>query len=360
MLEILGVLIGFVAIILLLSIVATALVQAVSSVLKVRRRAFVRGIRETRFPRTVDDIAQMLETLPPAPPPQGNEVYEPRDPVVIEKLLNQPIIFALDDPRATWLDKNEFIGPLTASRIDPVVIAAVEKRFEQMKRGMQDMFLTVTRGITIACALVVAFVFQVSTPLTLERLLEDEEFRVRAEALGTQLVHDPVDAYQNIVVDAGLAAREEFLRAHPDLKDELGEVTLEARSVDDLIADVELALEGEEDPTSLSSEYRELVEKSLAEADLASLTRAGLRATDDLAGLDIRLFDMSFDFYRPVDERTGERRFDFSRMLGLLITAMLVSLGAPFWYERLKELVGLKDALRKREENEQARAAKSA
>jgi hypothetical protein len=369
MLEILGILIGFVAIILLLSVIATALVQAASSIFRVRRWAFKEGIEANIMPRAAEAVDALLEGLPPSPPPPlpvpGTAqpvlpAYVARDSKAIAYLLDQPLAVAEKDSTTTWIDKSEFTNPLTAAGFDPLVVAGAEKRFEQMKRRMEDKFLRAMRLITLTCAVIVAVMFQVSTPHLLESLLEDEELRMRAEALGTQLAQAPDAAYQDIVVGAGLKARTAFLKAHPDLTDDLGEVTVEARSVDDLIADVETALAGEEDPDTLSAEYRELVERALADADLSSLGRAGLKATDDLAGLDIKPFDWSADFYYVTDPGTHRKHFDFTRVLGLLVTAILVSLGAPFWYERLKELVGLKDALRKKNEQAQASATSTA
>ena len=47
--------------------------------------------------------------------------------------------------------------------------------------------------------------------------------------------------------------------------------------------------------------------------------------------------------------RAGNERGRFDRIFGVLFTAVLLSFGAPFWYRVLREFVGLKDALRKKE-----------
>lgn len=367
MLDILGILIGFVAIILLLSILATALVQAATTIFKTRRRAFAKGLASGHLPDTPAGVQEMLTTLPahhavtrPVAAASGGAgggaevavggaqegLFVERKAEAISNLIAQPVKVAKDDKKATWLDQTELVNPLKAAGADPVVVAAVEKRFEQTKRVMEDKFLTETRLITIAAALVVALAFGVSTPQLLKQLQVDQQFRERAEALGEKLAKDPGDVYRSYVASAGLEARKAFLEKHPELMGDLGEVGVEARSTDDLVADVELALEGHENKDALSNEYRELIEKYLTDEDAMTALRAGAEAKGDLAAFDIQPF-------RRGTYQTPDGRIDFAKVFGVLVTTVLLAFGAPFWYERLKELVGLKDALRNKKEKAQ-------
>ena len=61
-------------------------------------------------------------------------------------------------------------------------------------------------------------------------------------------------------------------------------------------------------------------------------------ATGELAGLDVRPWEKGWSFYTGAD---GARN-----ILGVVITIILVAFGAPLWFQRLKELANLRDALK--------------
>jgi len=260
--------------------------------------------------------------------------------------MNQIISTAQSDKRVTWIDVKELVEPLRAAGAHPATIAVVEQQFGRAKQFMEDIFLHWIRLITAFIALAIAFAFQVSTPHLLERLQEDEEFRIRAEAAGERIAASPGAEFEIILTDAGIAARQAFIEVHPEYTEQLGELTFHSTSVNDLVADFETAMDAVEERDILAAEYRRLIEERIG--DFESAKRAAMKSISELDALDIRF----------MADRTLYRNRHY--FVGFLITAVLLSFGAPFWFNVLKELVGLKDALRKKneKEEEQVEAAK--
>ena len=260
--------------------------------------------------------------------------------------MSQIISAAQNDKRVTWIDTKELVEPLRAAGAHPAIVADVEQQFGRAKQFMEDIFLHWVRIITAVIALAIAFAFQVSTPHLLERLQEDEEFRIRAEAAGERIAASPGAEFEFILTGAGIAARQAFLEVHPEYTEPLGELTFHSTSVNDLVADFETAMDAVEERDILAAEYRRLIEERIG--DFESAKRAAMKSISELDALDIRF----------MADRTLYRNRHY--FVGFLITAVLLSFGAPFWFNVLKELVGLKDALRKKneKEEEQVEAAK--
>lgn len=80
-----------------------------------------------------------------------------------------------------------------------------------------------------------------------------------------------------------------------------------------------------------------------------SLTRLGSTATAD-DHLNVWGAGWAF-YYSPV------RGLRLANVLGALVTAALLSLGAPFWFNMLKSLSNLRDALNPKKEEEKAASA---
>jgi hypothetical protein len=112
------------------------------------------------------------------------------------------------------------------------------------------------------------------------------------------------------------------------------------------VANFETAMDSEPRRDELAQEFRLLVERELEAASERSLEAAKL-SMSDLAGIGIEPLD-DLDYYFE-ENSPGTTTFRWDRLFGVLFTAVLMSFGAPMWYRVLRQLVGLKDALRKKE-----------
>jgi len=377
----LGILIGFVAIILLLSILVTASIQTISSFARLRHRSLVRGINEAQLEGLSKYVERRLEaqlitqreadrkasaageagegaasaskgqaaaiaTANAAAEVSVPSRRERKCPSVLSgaviaeigESINREIEDARNDKRVTWLDARAMLRPVRAAGAHAFTLTRAEQQLARALKIMEDKYLQWTRVITFMLAFLIAGLFQVSTPELLERLQKDHEFRLRAEAAGEQLAREVPAEFEIILVGPGVRARQEFLKRHPHYKAQLGEMTFEPRSVNDLVADFETALDAEENRDALAAEYRELIEEELASPE--ALREAARKGVSGLAGLGIEPV-IDWTFFTKLAKP--------GYLVGVLVTAVLLSFGAPFWYRILKELVGLKDALRKKQ-----------
>ncbi len=64
-----------------------------------------------------------------------------------------------------------------------------------------------------------------------------------------------------------------------------------------------------------------------------------------LRAIDIQLWGEGWAYYtKPIKNRTGQEHFPISHLFGVLVTAVLITFGAPFWYQQLKRVSALKDS----------------
>jgi hypothetical protein len=334
LLDILGIIIGFVTIVLLLSILVTAIVQTAANLTRRRHKALALGVTETRIAQTIENLREQIDKQ------DGNAV----------KLIDYAIATvaaASTDPRITWLEDKDVIAPLIEAKVPASGVAVARHVLDRTRRIMEDKYLQWSRGLTVAASVIVALWFGASAPELLERLGSDAQFRARAEAVGEQLAKETPDEYRSIIEGApGLRARTRFLAAHPEYTVQLGALRFEALAVDDLVANFETAMDSEPRRDELAQEFRLLVERELEAASERSL-EAAKRSMSDLAGIGIEPLD-DLDYYFE-ENSPGTTTFRWDRLFGVLFTAVLMSFGAPMWYRVLRQLVGLKDALRKKE-----------
>lgn len=334
LLDIIGIIIGFVTIVLLLSILVTAIVQTAANLMRRRNKALVLGLDESALVQTIESLRGQVD-------PQDANASRLIDIVVAA------VAAAKTDSRVTWLEDKDIITPLVEAKVPRSGIAVARLVLDHSRRVMEDKYLQWSRGLTIAAAILIAALFGASTPELLERLSTDAEFRARAEAMGEQLAKETPDEYRSIIGGVpGLRARSRFLEAHPEYTVQLGALRFEALAVDDLVANFETAMDSEPNRDALAVEFRRLVEQELQLESERSL-QAAKRSISDLSSIGMEpLPDWSYYVGKTA---SGETDIRGDRILGVLFTAVLLSFGAPLWYRVLRELVGLKDALRKKE-----------
>ena len=334
LLDTLGIIIGFVTIVLLLSILVTAIVQTAANLMRRRHKALALGVTETKIVQTIETLREQVDKS------DGNALK-------LVDLVIGTVSSAKSDPRVTWLEDKDVITPLVEAKVPDSGVAIARHVLDHTRRVMEDKYLQWSRGLTVAASIIVALWFGASAPELLERLRSDAQFRARAEAMGEQLAKETPDEYKSIIEGApGLRARTRFLAKYPDYTLQLGALRFEALAVDDLVANFETAMDSETRRDELAQEFRTLVEEEL-EAESKRSLDAAKRSISDLSSIGIEpLSDLSYYFEKDAADETT---FRWDRLFGVLFMAVLMSFGAPMWYRVLRELVGLKDALRKKE-----------
>ena len=217
----LNIVLGFSVVMLLLSLVVTALAQATQHTVRLRAKNLRLGLRSLmRFVRP-DADAQAMQ-------------------LKLDALLSQEIVAPTGSGPArwaawartkwcTWLTKDEFVALMERDK-DP--LSDEEKRhvdlwFDRMEKNMAARFAGLMRTISIAWAIAVGAWFQLSTPDLIRQLSTDD-------ALRASLVASAEGVYDRATVTMQAASRYEDVSeqalqqletSHPDLEALIEEVS---------------------------------------------------------------------------------------------------------------------------------------
>jgi hypothetical protein len=235
--------------------------------------------------------------------------------LLIQKALNEGKIIwgtseinpqTLSYLRSVWADAE---GDLTKFK------EALEKWFDETMERATGWYKKHTQFILFFVGLVIAILFNVNTIEIARKLEKDPKIRA-------QLVQQ---------ADA-------FAKAHPDLdkllwmqKDGIQNNQAENRVLDTVRskdADIELI------PSKLDSliAYQDLL---FRRAD--SLFKADIKKSNDILGLG----------WQKTEGYSFNLQYVLRSLLGWLITALAISLGAPFWFDLLNKLMKLRNTVAK-------------
>ncbi|HUU44908.1 MAG TPA: hypothetical protein VM118_04180 [Acidobacteriota bacterium] len=339
----LGVPIGVAAAMLILSLMVTGIVQFIQSLIGLRTRNLQTGIALV-FQATLGmeesvarASAKKMTAIPAASKHTGKGGGVPEQ--------------GLFSPRVTWIEPAEIAERMRligVQRADNEVNDVMEL-FDGISSYMRKRFLMHVRAITVVCSFVVAFFFQVSTLDLIVNLSVDPDLRARYMAQADVLLADtefrPTGAIS--YEDVANEALEKLKTRHPDAAREIEEASGRGGSRETIVR--ELSMLFEDDPqgrgTILTEEYGELLDELHAKNAEKSALLAR-EAVERLAVIDIGFWDKGWSYY-------GE----FENILGVFLTGLLLSFGAPFWFDRLREFASLKDQLqpsRRKDQEEEA------
>lgn len=334
--DILGTVIGFVSVILLLSVVVTAAVQATQAVLRLRGRNLERGltaifqnVRGGDNRDAKDDASRLLNAqdsalLSKRKDPEGS----------ISRLLGPPV---------SWLDSEQLDSSLNqcAADLKPGQKEEFIKLFKQLNIPLQKRFLRTIRLWTILWAFVVAIYFQVSAPALLNDLWTDKERRDLVTQTVPMILSETEASLNKIAnyEDVSAEALEQLANKYPTISKTLEEVSSIGANKTALLNDLSNVLEGEANKQQIIIDYAELLEELYLEQLDSSL--AMIRASQSqLSQFQIIPWSEGSAFF-----------FDdcwprLENWVGVLITVVLLSFGAPFWFGLLKNVLQLRDALK--------------
>lgn len=357
--------IGFAGIMLTLSLLVTALVQFVQNGLQLRARNLRSGL-ESLLEKLFDDGSQARSgdsatkvenkasdeeesNAQPTPALTPEELRKavlelaPFVPSEPPKTFFHRVVRWLErcfSPTTTWVSPAELIEHLDTKNVR---LSTTEKErlpllFQRMEDYMRKRFISHVRMITIACAALVAGYFQLSTPELLGRLSRDDTYRARAASEARMLAQNAPALlaastnYQNVSAMALslLATRHPEHAALIERASGLGQSREEI--VDEL--KVQTASLPPATQTQLICEYEQALTDLHVQAMLQSREQMGF-LTDQLGRFDITPWPHGWSYYN-----------NLQNCLGVVMTAIFLTFGAPFWYERLRDLIQLRDALK--------------
>ncbi|MEJ2426279.1 MAG: hypothetical protein P8101_17815 [Candidatus Thiodiazotropha sp.] len=334
--EILGALIGLVSVLLMLSMVVTALVQASQGVLRLRSRNLLFGLISVIIQHAGLDRekARMKarEILNAKSSPAMEGFFDPKGRFI--QLLGPPV---------SWIGKDQLAKILEecSTIFDPTTRKSVLEGWDTVQKSLSKRFLRNIRIWTIFWSLVVAVVFQVSAPALLSDLLQVQDSQqTTAQMPSLEQIQEDVDA--NLKWNDQAVSQQIFkklLTDYPELKNKLDQSAQdlpEQASILDRLCSLH-----KDDP--LKGKVLALYESMVDQQN-----RTHLKATLDtydkyrrsLSRLDIEPWSGGWDYY----VRSGA--ILWGNWVGVTITMILLTFGAPFWFRVLRYFIQLRDTLK--------------
>jgi hypothetical protein len=234
--------------------------------------------------------------------------------------------------------------------------AGVEKWFDTAMDRASDIFTRWTRTITIAISLLLAVVLQIDAGSILNQISTNSDVRAglikisdaalsRAEDLEKES-HRGSTALKQFITDRKLAIAESNLNDMPPFG-----------NCDQAASWLEQSSPKDPNTSQLRTDFPEVCRKAAAEAFADSRKQvSGLQS--ELAST--RLKFIPDGVFGSADDKTFGQKVGAwwhaylkpRHLLGTLAMVILLSLGAPFWYNALKQLSNLKPAITQKVENE--------
>ncbi len=215
-------------------------------------------------------------------------------------------------------------------------IIELESWFDNVTDRISERFTLRSKLITVGGAVVVALVLQLDSIHLLRSVYTNAELRSRLLNSTDMFLQrgEEVTKGQNV-----------FTLAMDSLASAIELPSRERNFYNRLSAEEWLVenLSEEQDETKVVNQYREL-QKHFTGQKLGYLGDQLLALKSDLNRLDLPIFD---EFY------TWEFwKWKFTKYLGILVSIGLISLGAPFWFNLLKNLSNLRSRVMQNEEKE--------
>lgn len=335
-LNILGVLISFAFVMLLLSLIVTALTQLIQGSLKLRLRNLEEGLRSFLASQNALKKLEGKEDKDPVKAILDTTYFAPEKENMFSRYLKAS---------RSWIDVDDLWAILKDRSVKVANKAKFEKAFKRMEDYTRKRFLQRVRVITVICSFVVAFFFQVNAIQLLRDLSTDPALRARYTGMAENLKAEAEAAMKSLFKWENISneALEELKKQHPEIAPQIEEASGLGTDEDAIIGELRTILQSDSIPESdkIIKQYEEILEKRY-NVSTQEAYRQYKDLTNKLAMFNIQLWQYELEFYKSTDN-----------CLGVLLTVILLTLGAPFWYNVLCTLVNLKDQLQPESEKKE-------
>ena len=233
---------------------------------------------------------------------------------------------------------------------DPT-LTNLEKWFNSAQDRAQQWFATETRIVTIIAAIITAFVLQLDAFSLLQRISADPDLRAKLVAHADNLQKDAEKVFQDSDIGdqrAHKAIIDELQKKHPEIGN-----TLDRRPHFTALSQVDKwmrdNLKDNKSAEEIIADYKQI----FAQHKLGSSGKSFEKINADFKKTGIELLPEPYpplfvDKWPPSPWWkifSGQWSWPPRHLLGILISAALLSLGAPFWFNSLKTLTNLRPAL---------------
>lgn len=348
--QVLAVFIAFVSIILLLSILVTTLVQFTQSMLRLRGRNLVTGLAALIH---ATDTAQIRERS--AGRPGRDEARAVLNTLEVGNLSpdvtrTQTTITRLLGPRISWIDADRFLNAADAAGKTAIDKGKVRALFPVVEAAMEKRFILMMRICSLAWGLAIALLFQISAPRLFHELwMDPERTAAISEKAGNYLkgADEIIEGFHDYE-EAATDALDELANRYPESRARIEAASGIGVNREFIIDELRTALGDDPNRDRILDDYSDLLGKWQRDY-VAGVSRTVGYASGELHALGfVPMPEKGFFFDRGVR---------WPNIFGVLITAILLMLGAPFWFNTLRNLVSLRDALAGKSDPDAARSS---
>jgi hypothetical protein len=232
---------------------------------------------------------------------------------------------------------------------DPT-LAHLEKWFNSAQDRAQQWFTTRTRIVTVIAAIITAFVLQLDAFALMQRISSNPDLRSKLVARADNLQKDAEKVFQNSNIgdhQAHKAIIDELRKKHPEIGNDFDKRPdfTALSEVDQWMHD---HLKGRQNAEEIVADYKQI----FAQQKLGSTGQSLEKINSDFKKTGIELLPSPYPSllaknWTPCKwwRLSGQWSWPRRRLLGILISAALLSLGAPFWFNMLKSLTNLRPTL---------------
>lgn len=338
--DVIGVLIGFITVMLLLSLVVTGLVQSIQAGIRLRARNLKKGIVA---------LLEIVIGKSEANKKIAADILNSENFLILGKRKNpNSFISRLKGSVVSYVDPQQLFKVFHATLeshkdLKKEIISKIDVHWNVLARQMEKLFLKYIRVITIVCAIAVAFYFQVSAPDLLNKLSIDPEYRAKIVAEAANFTDESGEKPKIILnyQDVSALALADVEEKYPNVKEVIEEVSASGKTKSELLEELEDVLADKiPNVAEVKKFHGQQLDKYYEEEGKRSQEQVRT-AIDMLGQFSINAWQYGWAFY------IKNKAVQWKNVIGVLITMILLTFGAPFWFDRLKDVLKLKDILSK-------------
>ena len=222
-------------------------------------------------------------------------------------------------------------------------IVELESWFDSMTDRISERFSLRSKIITVIGAVIVTIVLQLDSIQVMKQVYTDSELRSKL-IVSTDLI---MERGTNI-----LGQRNVFDLSMDSLRSTIPDLPEPSISFHNRVSAekwLEQNLPKTKDLDSVLESYRD-IQKDITKNRLSYLGDQIVELNDDLANTRLEIFGQHYTWKL--------NQWGFPKFIGMLISIALLSLGAPFWFNMLKNLTNLRTRLMQNEEKERLERGK--
>lgn len=208
-----------------------------------------------------------------------------------------------------------------------------------MEDQISKRFEVQMRAVALVWALVVAVGFQVSAPQLLVDLSNDSVRRDLIIAQSKTLLEQEKQTMAVLKSEAHLPdVIADLVKRFPKYGARFEELSGVGTTKSFVLDELRLVLKDAPDRDDVVKVYSRLLDDAAVKSGRELSAQIGTTRST-LAGFDIR-------FWKEPNFYWDESTVHYDAILGVLLTMILLSFGAPFWYQMLRDVAALRDRLK--------------